>query len=122
MRLIDADELSKLIDFKKYKSRIQWTAVARGKKSKGYLESCAYREAVFDTLGDVLAYIRERPTIDAEPVRRGEWCGEWEHGRYMCSVCKAMTDVAEIMGKPAYKFCPHCGAVMDGGADNAVSG
>ena len=66
--------------------------------------------------------VAEQPTINAETVRHGEWCGEWERGRYMCSVCKTMTDVAEIMGKPAYKFCPNCGAVMSGGAENAVSG
>ena len=55
-------------------------------------------------------HIFDAPTIDAEPVRHGEWCGEWERGRYMCSACKTMTDVAEIMGKPAYKFCPWCGS------------
>ena len=92
MRLIDADALIEQIN------------------------SIANNDKV-DKFKAVKFVVEYAPTIEAEQVRHGEWCGEWERGRYMCSACKTMTDVAEIMGKPAYKFCPHCGAVMSGGAD-----
>lgn len=51
-----------------------------------------------------LKVINMQPTIDARPVRHGQWeCGG------VCSECGL--DTAEH--KP--NFCPHCGARMDGG-------
>ena len=115
MRLIDADAL--------YKDLKQTAKIAREWKEETQDEEIKIRaEQSFGTFVECALRVINAPTIDAEPVRHGEWCGEWERGRYMCSVCKAETDVAEIMGKPAYKFCPNCGAVMSGGAENAVSG
>lgn len=67
-------------------------------------------------VSNVLERIEEAPTIDAVPVRRGEWlyndmylpnCAE-------CSECgwKSSVSGAEIS---SYHYCPNCGARMDGG-------
>lgn len=55
--------------------------------------------------------IYNAPTVDAEPVRHGQWLSReegvvypfWE--RYTCSVCGKHADDTD--------YCPHCGARMD---------
>ena len=55
--------------------------------------------------------ILEAPTVDAEPVRHGQWLSReegvvypfWE--RYTCSACGKHADNTE--------YCPNCGARMD---------
>ena len=54
------------------------------------------------------------PTADVEEVKHGEWI--WLEGNlYECSECPNKTEVDEKMNQPLYKFCPYCGAKMDGG-------
>ena len=80
MKLIDADEILK----------------------EKYLESPHY----FDYVVSV-EEIENAPTIEAEPVRHGEWkiCCD---GYYpYCSVCKE-----EPIGRKMSKYCPNCGAKM----------
>ena len=69
----------------------------------------------------VCGVIDDAPTIDAESVKHGRWIskGFWIE----CSNCKKtlVRDNIEITavfenGLPTY--CPHCGAKMDGGADD----
>ena len=64
---------------------------------------------------DVRRIICESPIIDAEPVRHGHWvksgyaCGESE---WTCTICgnkEWRTNTSRL------KFCPFCGAKMDGG-------
>jgi hypothetical protein len=69
-----------------------------------------------------LEYIKQMPTIEAEPVRRGEWIQIG--GKTMkCSVCgwyqsaKRTETVKSGCFAKAYHFCTACGARMDGGAD-----
>ena len=70
-----------------------------------------YANAVTNMIGDA-------PTIEAEPVRHGYW--ENANGRpktYIrkCSVCRKE---AYFCGRGcSYKYCPNCGAKMDGGED-----
>lgn len=54
------------------------------------------------------------PDADVEPVRHGRWVAETERtGNYAhCSMCGC-----RCRGYvPHYKYCPDCGAKMDGGA------
>lgn len=70
--------------------------------------------------GQVQTILRKVPAVDAAPpVVRGRWgkvadddefWGELEYPQ--CSVCNELAHFE-------YKYCPHCGAKMDGGADNA---
>lgn len=60
------------------------------------------------------------PTIDAEPVRHGEWilnpCNLYNDATWVCSVCE--NEWVLIDGTPLdnqMNYCPKCGARMDGG-------
>ena len=53
---------------------------------------------------------KHAPTVDAEPVMHGEWLdrnGESQFGT--CSVCGDRWGSISVM-----KYCPSCGAKMDG--------
>ena len=61
--------------------------------------------------------ILQAPTVDAEPVRHGEWIRDTDHhwdSKFKCSRCEYETDVDTCFGKPLYNYCPYCGARMDG--------
>lgn len=103
MRLIDANELKRLI------------------KSGDDL--------IFDaaTERELIYMIDYQPTIEAEPVRHGHWIecdyqhlahGEVEtdpRAGWCCSICH----VGFSKKKMTYKqYCPHCGAKMDGGSED----
>lgn len=55
---------------------------------------------------------------DVRPVRMGRW-KPWDltYGRsiYSCTSCVEATYVPTEMGKPTYRYCPNCGAEMEGG-------
>lgn len=60
------------------------------------------------------------PTIDAEPVRHGEWilnpCNLYNDATWVCSECG--NEWVLIDGTPLdnqMNYCPKCGARMDGG-------
>lgn len=52
--------------------------------------------------------INAMPTVDAEPVRHGKWIPWKYHDGFRCEICKE-----PVYNK--YKYCPNCGAKMDGG-------
>lgn len=59
----------------------------------------------------IIDAIDEQPTIEAEPVRRGRWIREpncW----YRCEVCGG--HYPSIADNMKYKYCPNCGAKMEG--------
>jgi hypothetical protein len=57
------------------------------------------------------------PTADVQPVKHGEWTAEGndEYGNYWdeCTACRNAVFFPPSV-KNDYKYCPHCGAVMDG--------
>ncbi len=94
MRIIDADKLRP--DMKIFTSAYSTE-----------LTKCYSQEAIDNA-----------PTVDAEPVRHGEWTekksgkGIWDY-YFVCSECHKNTpDKAYIISPD---FCPWCGAIMDGG-------
>ena len=70
---------------------------------------------------DVRRIICESPIIDAEPARHGRWvksgyaCGESE---WTCTICG---NKEWRTSRSRLKFCPFCGAKMDGGEQNAAN-
>lgn len=61
--------------------------------------------------------IKAIPAADVAPVRHGRWGVD---GVYViCSVCKRFTLSPIIKQIPTFKYCPNCGAKMDGGDGNS---
>lgn len=66
---------------------------------------------------DAINSVQEIPAYDVEPVRHGRWikvgyaCGEAE---WKCSACK---ETEWRTSTSRLKYCPFCGAMMDGGAE-----
>lgn len=107
MRLIDADDLrDKLVVLAKRLAK-SYPCMDYGELVKG-----------------VIDVIDKSPTVDAEPVRHGQWVEMYQEevmfeGVYKCSHCGEMYSFTD--GTPEdnkYNYCPHCGAKMDGGAEN----
>lgn len=78
-------------------------------------------EEYVDTLSVPITVIRQNikdmPTVDAVDVAHGRWIHQEEYIRgisdhqYVCSVCGHLYWNARI---PNFKYCPNCGAKMDG--------
>ena len=55
------------------------------------------------------------PSADVVPVRHGKWDAYDRYSQwimhYKCSECNAVAD-------DSYKYCPYCGAKMDGGTED----
>lgn len=55
------------------------------------------------------------PAADVAPVVHGRWlCGDYYDIGDVCSEC----DWDSQMTHPSYRYCPSCGARMDGGSEN----
>ena len=113
MRLIDADALMKRVCEKECGPHFN-------------IDLCDLDDDSTDTRCVFREYVKAESTIEAEPVRHGRW--QWAEG-YVgttaeCSVCGLSPMSFYILPKnqigrlPVYKYCPRCGARMDGGADN----
>lgn len=67
----------------------------------------------------VLEYAENLPAADVAPVVHGRWTFEPETGNTLsmtkCNVCGWWTLDPSVDG--VYKYCPNCGAIMDGGED-----
>ena len=70
----------------------------------------------------VRSTVRNIPAADVEPVRHGRYIGTEFDGyadgnpvyyEWKCSECDCVFEDDE----PKYRYCPHCGAKMDGEAD-----
>ena len=81
-------------------------------------------DALADTLNelgvpyraDVQLAIFESPTIDAMPIKHGRWIKNDPHCDglaflWNCSECGVESD-------EGYRYCPACGARMDGGIED----
>lgn len=70
-----------------------------------------YWVGVDDTLDD----IRNAPTIEAKPVRHGQWIEK----PYLLGTTQYCSECGENYGMPhgMFNYCPNCGAEMDGGKD-----
>ena len=59
--------------------------------------------------------LMHEPTIEAEPVRHGEWLDSGINGTVSCSLCMFTDFFANQNRVMLFKYCPGCGAKMDGG-------
>ena len=102
-RMIDADALIKFMN-ERHKTLVD---------ENGWYDhyTSGYEDAITD--------VEEAPIVDAAPVQHGHWIHDGPAFKggvdwYRCSVC-GCRDVVEWM-----KYCPNCGAKMDGGNEDAV--
>lgn len=76
------------------------------------------RLAPVQTLGEAYGIIQGMPTVDAVPVRHGRWIkiysrpGVFKYLGWTCDQCRQRT--GNEYAPQYYKFCPYCGAKMDG--------
>ena len=95
-----------------------------------YMAENAYlNDTALDVLKMVAGWLNEATTVDAVPVGHGYWIDGrvTDHiGRVVehcidCSVCDSVfkDDSREVVKnwKERFKFCPFCGARMDGDGD-----
>ena len=81
--------------------------------------------------GCSFATIDSQPTVDAEPVRHGKWERVTEKSLYItdehttieitsesCSVCKCRINFKGAKPYINDKYCPNCGAKMQGEIEN----
>ncbi len=67
---------------------------------------------------DVQEWLNEQPTADVVEVKHGEWEQNPYCKRiYFCSVCGRHIEDGSCNPYEHFPYC-HCGAKMDGGADN----
>lgn len=102
MRLIDADELKETI------GKYEFNSPNERYKQGGECVLNFYMPKIID----------DAPTIEAEPVRHGEW----KHVAGMnikCSECGRYFPVKEFDSRPFdINYCPNCGAKMEGGVSD----
>ena len=101
MRLIDADELVEA--FEKAMDAL-FTEDDNGNKNYVWSDHIC----IGADIEDLVECIKAQPTIEAEPVRHGEWVSlEADIGLFACSNCGHKILRAEC------NYCPKCGAKMD---------
>lgn len=106
MRLIDADNL----DIAIYESFVFGRLMEFEKGEKTIDETA---DLIVDDAEEAIEeQLKDAPTVETQPVRRGEW--EWSEyaSKWKCSNC--WHTVEEEDANTEYEFCPHCGARMDG--------
>lgn len=99
MRIIDADKLLCEIE-----EELSYECKAYTAEQNKWIDT-GLRIAATD--------IRHQPTVNAVEVVHGRWIDAREYcGDYMCSNCDA------LYGTNKFKYCPNCGAKMDGGNED----
>lgn len=61
-----------------------------------------------------LELVRIGPRVEATTVVHGRWM--WEGRFKACSECGTYIDWDNTLGANHWRYCPRCGAKMDGGA------
>lgn len=67
--------------------------------------------------------LKEAPAADVQAVKHGKWesfdSEDTLYGSYYCSACAHGQDIGMIIPLTTeFKYCPNCGAKMDGGNNN----
>ena len=81
------------------------------------------RVVEYDETGCGMAYlavpvqaIKGAPTLDYAPVRHALW--KYEGHYKACSICGSFIHAEATLGSRFWKYCPKCGAKMDGGKED----
>lgn len=107
MRLIDADEVQKIIDH------------IRGKYVDTYNRRNKTNQFFWDTIRYIEKKVRSIPTIEDDHVVHGEWIlisQDDEFWKYACSNCGYEVVIDRFIDETTSPFCEKCGCKMDGKA------
>lgn len=85
----------------------------------------------FNSREDVQDFLDNIPTADVAPVKHGHWVynqngHDWGLGAWECSLCHSVNNNLPIDKRfspyvyAGSKYCPNCGAKMDGGENNGT--
>lgn len=102
MRLIDADALTD--SFREYMNENYNKEKCISAEDCENCNGCLWKKVV-----------DKAPTIEAEPVKHGEWVADPPLEPWHCSVCGFRAGDS-MFGLS--KYCPNCGAEMDGGKND----
>lgn len=70
--------------------------------------------------------LKEAPAVDVQEIKHGKWIKMYNNpddGNYYCSECHNSIDIATERETPIdrdFFYCPHCGAIMDGGTNDEM--
>lgn len=67
--------------------------------------------------------VKSAPVADVQEAKHGEWKSfhseDTLYGSYYCSACGHEQDIGMVVSLTTeFKYCPNCGAKMDGGNNN----
>lgn len=71
---------------------------------------------------EVMLSIESAPAVDVQEIKHGEWKSfnseDTLYGSYYCSACGHGQDIGMVIPLTTeFKYCPNCGAKMDGGKE-----
>ena len=108
MRLIDADAFSAFLKDAVIKQKYDRLSIDNALTVADVLQAVC---AELDGAG--LEGFKNAPTVDAVPVVHGWWKEDPSgYGFWICSACGFVSEASAA--NMLYKFCPVCGAKMDG--------
>lgn len=105
MVMIKAEIIASLLDQARYKD-----IAANGATDSSFAEDAKALRAAAELLKK------------SEEIKHERWVEYPSPHYYKCSECRCTVPYAKAMlikGRRRYNYCPHCGAKMDGGEDNA---
>lgn len=81
-----------------------------------------YTRRCWPTVSYVESIIQTQPAADVDPVRHGLWVQCFEDWRQQIEGSKCSVCGFEYYGTGInhFRFCPNCGAKMDGGGEDAA--
>ena len=95
-------------------------------------EDCIHNEVCYrrEVCNDIEEHIKKLGCMDfiaradVQEIKHGEWKSfhseDTLYGSYYCSACGHGQDIGMIISLTTeFKYCPNCGAKMDGGNNNA---
>lgn len=91
-------------------------------RKKADVANQRYTEGFNDAILKFRSMLHSEPNLDCEPVRHGKWVHAEPNGfegqkPFVCSECGLRHPRFGNTNQVYFRFCPWCGAKMDGGTE-----